>query len=450
MGKEYHRIGIDEMLALEVPTCSEDSDIEAILETQRTNNYQHRGGNEIKSNQYPNAIDSDENESGQGDLKFKKQVRFSNDESTDFQFLESSTPENKEKEYIYFSCDSDDVSNEATENDSVPNDTTRLNEVSAELPILNHTRPRHSRYLQSKSSISVWNKNQVDSLSSTENEQSGGSILLGNQAVPIHFDDRKQSEHQTTTDEKNIDTNSRHGVDRIIKGIIDDVQSANGDSFGNKFNNTLLLPIPHIIAVDIWSDQKDIVRQALRNLAESSTVIERKQEILDCGGHLAIIITMKKWSTSPDVVVDACNALEKAARFASFFADAVVRIGGLEVILYFLKEYHNDERVQAYGCSALCALSWSQQNAETFVFKLQGINAFQDAMTLFPYSTQLLQNACWFFHHVSAWPEFRAPAVSAGVLGSLSNAIETYTSDANEDKIIQLNAREALKRLVSI
>lgn len=238
-------------------------------------------------------------------------------------------------------------------------------------------------------------------------------------------------------------------VSGLVEGIIADVQNAVEEPFGDSCHNSLLEPIPYLVAIDLWSDNKRIVKQAMVSLGEHCVTIEGKQEILGCGGHLAIVLAMKRWPAAPDVLVEACHILEKASRFASFFAESATRIGALEVILTCMKEYQKDEKLQASACSALCALAWSKKTAELFVFRLKGIEAFHEAMIAFPFCTLLMQNACRFFHHISAWPEFRRPAVAAGVLGALSYSIETFTADNNEDEIIQLNAREAVKRLVS-
>jgi hypothetical protein len=345
------------------------------------------------------------------EAKVQKTVRFS---STYVKNSHSKQSEIREKQYIHFETSSDDSDNQNETDYSQENRfltecrNTRLSSNNThECPDLKCTQVESRQ-----------NQNSVKSLS---NMKFQGSIASNNDI---------------------------NGTSRIVKHLIKDIQTPLTEGVNSKFDTSLLLPTSRLIVIDLWSDQKEVVTKALATLARSATAIKGKQEILDCGGHLAIVQILKKWSMTAEVVIEACNTLEKTSRFATFFADAVVLVGGLEVVLYCLKEYTHDDRIQGSGCSALCAIAWSRKNADFFVFKLHGVTAFTNAINEYPYSTIVMQNACWFFNHLSSWSDFRKPLVAAGVLGVLANAIETYTTDSNEDKIIQINAREALKKLV--
>jgi hypothetical protein len=358
-----------------------------------------------------------------------------------------------QKNYIYFASDSQEEEDKAKPSsltliyrDVVPA-AIQSSKTSTRSDQKRVTFSNTDVYRESSAAINEINVENTRTINRKSGELTlnafSGANMLGR-------NEKRNAMENFIAEEKLKRDGKRNGIENyIVEDIIADVQNAVEDVVDEKFNNSHLQVIPKIVAVDIWSESINNVTKGLQQLAEIAMIGQGQKDILASGGHLAIVVVMKRWSNSSDVVIEACNALEKASRFTSQFAEAAVNVGALEVILYYMSVYSNDERVQAYGCSALCALAWSRPAAELFVFQLNGIKTFYQAMTTFPYCTLLMQNACRYFNHLSMWEDYREPVVVAGILGAISRAIETYTSEENDEKIIQLNAREAVQRLVS-
>lgn len=221
--------------------------------------------------------------------------------------------------------------------------------------------------------------------------------------------------------------------------------------------------IPKLLAGDLWSDNSEIVTSSLEKLAdlcfhndlEKSVEEQNRTALREFGGHLGIIVAMKKWMINSAVQAAGCRALQNAGIVedadSEAFHDLAVQVGAFDTILCAMKNYPNHENVQKYGCGALLNLSWYIHNATILVLELQGIDAIMIAMKSFPHIVSIQRRGCAFFKNLTTLnPEsFNEPIIEAGARLVLLTAIENHPDDNGEDEnSIQGNARVTLKRLL--
>lgn len=219
--------------------------------------------------------------------------------------------------------------------------------------------------------------------------------------------------------------------------------------------------IPKLLAGDLWSDKAEVVTSSLEKLADLCfhSDLEKAQEeqnrtaLREFGGHLAIIVAMKKWMQDSNIQSAGCRALQNAGIVedadSEAFHDLAVQVGALDTVLAAMKNYPLDEKVQKYGCGALLNLGWYLHNAEVVVFELQGIESFLVAMKNFPQIVSIQRRGCAFLKNLTTLGEkFNDPIVKAGGRPLLLNAIENHPEDNKEENSIQSNARVTLKRLL--
>jgi hypothetical protein len=219
--------------------------------------------------------------------------------------------------------------------------------------------------------------------------------------------------------------------------------------------------IPKILAGELWSEKADVVAAALEKLAdlcfhsdlEKNVEEQNRTALREFGGHLAIVVAMKKWMRDAMVQAAGCRALQNAGIVedadSEAFHDLAVQVGALDTVLAAMKNYPTDEKVQKYGCGALLNLGWYLHNAEIVVFELGGIAAFLNAMIAFPTIVSIQRRGCAFLKNLTTLGEkFNEPIIKAQGRPVLLTAIEQHPDDDKEENSIQGNARTTLKRLL--
>lgn len=222
-------------------------------------------------------------------------------------------------------------------------------------------------------------------------------------------------------------------------------------------DNSGLSLIQEYLWVDLWSDDKTIVTQALTKLAdlflESVVLNNNAASLQHMGVAPTIVNAMRKWYTVPRIQGEGCRALQNISSHLAFvvsFSKAANEVGALKAIVWAMTTYSDDKHVQGNACGALGNLcSDVKENADDLVHALKGADAIVSAMKNFPDDVYVQCCASRALDSLSCWKEFKASIVEAGACRFLVDAIEKH-KDENDAivKDLQKNARDTVKRLL--
>lgn len=216
-----------------------------------------------------------------------------------------------------------------------------------------------------------------------------------------------------------------------------------------------LSPIHEILQIDLWSNDSTMVTSGFIKLEQmcassNNTCSEKRASIHEAGGHLAIVVALKKWYADPEIQFRGLRALAVCGLGSNLFWDRAREAGALDLVAAAMKNYPNNLSLQETGCLVFYGASFYKENAERIVKVVGGSGAIIEAMKTFQFSANLQWYACSTLDLLSDWDEFKVPIVDDGALVGLSTAIETFRDDNNSDtaKRMVQRARAALKRLV--
>jgi hypothetical protein len=214
-------------------------------------------------------------------------------------------------------------------------------------------------------------------------------------------------------------------------------------------DDSRLSPLQKVLVVDLWSDASENVMMALNELL----VLDMKTTagLLQMGGHLALIVSLRKWRACATIQTLIFRIVHKAADLSTEFADAIVGLGALDLILCSMKHFAADEDLVSDGCGALLNLTSPAKHARVFVFELNGIQTVASASGRFPSNVSLQKYTLWMIQYFSYWDDFKAPIVQAGGMQALAKMIETFShrnDDAAAMETILKSASATMKRLL--
>ena len=118
--------------------------------------------------------------------------------------------------------------------------------------------------------------------------------------------------------------------------------------------------------VDLWNEDAELVKVALNEFPRFD--IKSATELMQQGGHLALIVLLRKWASCASIQSLIFGIVQKAAECLTEFADALVALGALDLILCSIKTFIDDDNVASAGCGALLNLTLPAVHAKVFVF----------------------------------------------------------------------------------
>lgn len=215
-----------------------------------------------------------------------------------------------------------------------------------------------------------------------------------------------------------------------------------------------LSPIQKHLRFDLWSDDKNLVEQALKQLADScqssnQNCHENRATVQQEGGASIIVGVMRKWYSVSGIQAEGCRAVSNTGLGNKDFKKSAKEAGALEAIISAMKNYPSNPVVQTLGCVALANMCNIKENAELVVNQLKGLELIIVSTKNFPNDALVQLVASLVLLILSSWEELRAPIIAAGGRQALQDAIETHTDESKENvKDVQNRARLALKRLM--
>ena len=223
------------------------------------------------------------------------------------------------------------------------------------------------------------------------------------------------------------------------------------DQIDSKFS-----PMQQIFLIDLWSDDCEIVKNAINQLNLMCSGNSNKDKdhnraaIVRIGGSATLVATMLKWHTHAKIQAEACQALQNVAFKNVDFKTNAKDTGVLHAIVWAMEHHPHDSDVQASACGALANFVATAANTDCIVHELNGIEHIIGAMTRFKENAKLQQFACLALDNLLKGNlEFKQAIVDAGGRRVLFDAIENHNSPSKEhSKYLQERASSALAKLL--
>ena len=223
------------------------------------------------------------------------------------------------------------------------------------------------------------------------------------------------------------------------------------DQINNKFT-----PMQQLFLVELWSDDCEIVRNAINQLNLMCSGNSNKDKdhnraaIVRIGGSATLVAAMLKWHAHPKIQAEACQALQNVAFKNAEFKTSAKETGILHAVVWAMEHHPDDCDVQASACGALANFVAAAANADCIVHDLNGIEHVISAMTRFKENAKLQQFACLALDNLlKCNPEFKQVIVDAGGRRVLFDAIENNNCPSTEhSKYLQERACSALAKLL--
>ena len=224
-------------------------------------------------------------------------------------------------------------------------------------------------------------------------------------------------------------------------------------------DDSRLSSIPKLLVADLWTEDTTKLIAALDHMAALCNKPENITEMLSHGGHMSLILLLRKWSDCDEIQSAGLETLHQAAESLDF-CNAVVQLGALELVVVAMKNHPTKPEVLTAACGALLNLTLPANNAKQLVCELQGIQTVAQACAAFPKNVQLQKYALWLIQYMSYWDDFKSPIVQAGGLQILTRIVENFSastsaecnstasSDSKSTDNILKSARATVQRLL--
>lgn len=319
-------------------------------------------------------------------------------------------------------------------------------------------RRKHHRQIQQQQQQLIVKTNPDATLIETDDEDDNDEDMNDSQcSVEVH--DMVLGSSTTA-----VTTPASHHTNRSETAM-----SANRALFS--FDGINLDLLPRLLLTDLWSNNPEIVLRTLEVIGEMCRSVDddmhnvskeqmaktNRNIVREVGGHLALILTMRRWMSNPSIQAEGCFVLG-AAGMDHNFTNAAVDVGAIETILAAMKTYPSHEAVQLYGCGAILVLSLDDANtAKHFVMKLHGLEIIISSLTNFPSSTDIEDLACQIFLGLSEYMELKVALVKSGAIRALGSVFERYCSEQTiaagrlcDSQSVEEMAKETIKRLLGL
>jgi hypothetical protein len=220
-------------------------------------------------------------------------------------------------------------------------------------------------------------------------------------------------------------------------------------------NASSLSPIHKLILVDLWSDDKKVVRKALQQVAEclccmheecvnNITIFHR------AGGASTIVGAMRRWYIVPDIQAHGCLALANAFIETNNSDVHPNEAGASEAITNAMKNYPYNRDVLMNGCRALASLCYTMEQGAYIVNTMKGHDVILTTMKIFSNDAEIQAWTCYALSYLSETEKCRAPICDAGGFQALLDTIETHKDESKEHVgQVQKFARRAIKNCFS-
>lgn len=219
-----------------------------------------------------------------------------------------------------------------------------------------------------------------------------------------------------------------------------------------------LSPVEKIILVKLLKDDSDAVRNALIQLAslcqgDGAEAAKVRDELVQLGGLSTIVGAMKKWYAFPAIQAAGCRALTFASYRNHDFKKSAKRSKTLDAIIWAMKNYPHDVRVQIYASCALSNFVRIKQTADHAI-KCNVVELVVTAMNSYKEKLHVQWSGSWVLCNLLSWDDDEIKKAVLKTSGdaqqALFNAIKIHNDESKGGsmKELQTHARSALKKLL--
>ena len=141
-------------------------------------------------------------------------------------------------------------------------------------------------------------------------------------------------------------------------------------------NNDAAVSIKKLLFKKLQSEDKNVVFNALKSLVDAIKDddevkrAENQAEFVKFGGHSLVVVAMKKYTDSRNVLCGCVRVLARATYKNDQVKGHVADVDGIEAIVDAMKKYPEDAGIMDAGFSALMNLSGVEDNANLMVNEL--------------------------------------------------------------------------------
>lgn len=305
----------------------------------------------------------------------------------------------------------------------------------------------HGKKAGRKKPVSVIVDDDEMSYGSSEHSVEVHSLLLGS-STRSHTSTRHESNHGPASEPVPVPTSP-------VRPIV-----------ANKFDATNLEVVPKLLLTDIWSEDASVVLHALEIIGELCRCVDddnpnqvrdaitNRKLVRQVGGHLALVLVMRKWRHSSVIQAEGCFVLGSAA-MDNDFTSAAVEVGAIDAVLGAMRLHPHEEVVQLYGCGALLVISLeSLATAKHLVLELKALDTLTAALYNFPNSSDIEDLTCQIFLSLSEYPQMKGPLIKAGAIRAIGSVFERYATEENggfcDSKSVEEMAKETIERLLDL
>jgi hypothetical protein len=181
------------------------------------------------------------------------------------------------------------------------------------------------------------------------------------------------------------------------------------DSNINKAENA----IDALIALNLHKEENSAIRGGLK----LSDIIQN------------LVVAMKHNVSSLDIQSKACKLMFDLTFEDEHFKDALLSAGAAKAIGEAMELFRRDEKMQRYGCGALCSLSCSIKHAKK-MFEDGMINVVLQAMKDHPRSVEVAANGSGSFNNILiSFPACSNELMTKGCIEAAVSAMESHLYD---------------------
>mmetsp|Transcript_6154 Transcript_6154/g.12653 ORF Transcript_6154/g.12653 Transcript_6154/m.12653 type:complete len:826 (+) Transcript_6154:394-2871(+) len=149
-----------------------------------------------------------------------------------------------------------------------------------------------------------------------------------------------------------------------------------------------------LVRTDLWSKDESVVHNALMVITKEAAGSDKSRSLIArTGGLFAVVKAMETHSTSAEVQISGCQALEKLA-LDSDNEIAIEQVGGIETILAAMMSHFENSTVHEAAWAALWNLTCSNASKELTLDADGGMNAILSAQRAHMNSPEVQKNAC--------------------------------------------------------
>lgn len=210
-------------------------------------------------------------------------------------------------------------------------------------------------------------------------------------------------------------------------------------------SHSILQPIPRMILVDLFHDDKKIVTKTLdcfiqlcSNESKDNDVRKNRHLIYEIGGHFMIVAVIKKYYPHEMIQQNGVAALHYLTAYDKI-RNSLSKIDIVATILLPMRNFAHNGKIQQYGCGAINCLTWKNGPNSNRLVNIGGLNDICYAMKTYTNNYILQQFGTLVLVNIARWKPYRALVVQVGGRERLTKVIVDYTEMPHKKHTMNMN-----------